>query len=423
MIKPNTFKLFIRNLSALGLALVLAIAVWISAVTGADPDEVRAYPRAIPLEIVGQDPGLIIVGQVPESVNLTLRAPRSIWDKLSATDNPIRAVVDFAGLSAGEHNLEVQVQIRVGPVQVISVAPQIVNVNLESLATTTFAINLSVGGEVAIGYQTGTPEMMTTQVVLSGPASLIADVKHVQADLSIAGLRQDVQTSLPLHALDASGAAINGLTLNPESVQVHLPITQQGGYRDIAVKVVVHGQVAGGYRLTNISVFPPILTVYSKEPSLVNKLPGYVETEPLNLDGSSQDADTHLGLNLPNGVSVVGDQTVQVQVGISAIEGSLSLNNMQVEVIGLADGLDALISPETVDVILTGPLPLLDKLSAGDVKIVVDLTGLSTGVHQLTPQAKIIINDVQIQSTNPATIEVTISPNGKPTGTPTVPPT
>ena len=159
------------------------------------------------------------------------------------------------------------------------------------------------------------------------------------------------------------------------------------------------------------------------QPSLVNDLPGYVETEPLNLDGSSQDTDTQLGLKLPEGVSVVGDQTVQVQVGIAAIEGSLSLNNMKVEVIGLADGLDALVSPETVDVILTGPLPLLDKLSAGDVKIVIDVTGLTVGTHQLTPQAQIIINDVQVQSINPATIEVTISPNGKPTGIPNATPT
>ncbi|MGC1375488.1 MAG: CdaR family protein [Anaerolineales bacterium] len=422
MIKADVFKWLFRNLSMLGIALVLAIAVWISAVTGADPDEVRPYPRAVPLEIVGQDPGLIIISTLPDSINLTLRAPHSVWDKLSATDNAVRAVLDLAGLSAGEHNLEVQVQVRVGPVRVISVSPQTVSINLQSLSTQAFPINLSIRGEVAVGFQAGTPEIGATQVMLSGPAALIAQVKHVQADLSIAGLRQDVQTSLPLRALDENGTNITGLTLNPENVQVHLPITQQGGYRDIAVKVVVHGQVAGGYRLTNISVFPPILTVYSREPLLVNELPGYVETEPLNLDGSSEGTDTHLGLKLPEGISVVGDQTVQVQVGIAAIEGSLSLNNMKVEVIGLADGLDALVSPETVDVILTGPLPLLDKLSAGDVKIVVDLTGLRAGTHQLTAQAKIIINDVQVQSINPATIEVTLSLNGKPTVTPTVTP-
>jgi YbbR domain-containing protein len=235
-----------------------------------------------------------------------------------------------------------------------------------------------------------------------------------------------VQTSLPLRLLDSAGLPVSGLTVNPENAQVHLPITQQGGYRDIAVKVVVHGQVADGYRLTNILVYPPVLTIYSIDPKLVNTLPGYVETEPLNLNGVSQNIETRLGFNLPAGISVVGEQTAQVQVGISAIEGSLSLNNMLVEVIGLGNGLQAHISPQTVDVILTGPLPLLDKLTAGDVKIIVDLTGLTVGAHQLTPQAQIIIADVKVQSINPATIEVTISPaNGTltPGQTPTVTPT
>jgi len=418
MIRPSTFKWLIRNLSALGLALVLAVAVWVSAVTGADPDEVRPYPRPVPLEIVGQDPGLVIVNPAPETINLMLRAPRSVWDRLTTTNNAVQAVLDLADLSAGEHNVEIQVQVAVAPVQVISVAPQAINIDLQPLATKSFPISLSIRGEVAVGFETGVPQMDSPNIVLSGPESLVNQVKRVQADLSIAGLRQDVQTSLPLRALDASGETLIGLALNPENVRVRLPITQQGGYRDIAVKVVVRGQVASGYRLTNISVFPPVLTVYSREPSQVNDLPGYVETEPLNLDGSSQDTETRLGLVLPEGVLVVGEQTVQVQVGIAAIEGSLSLNNMQVEIIGLRSGLDVQISPQTVDVILAGPLPLLDKLSAGDVKIFVDLTGLNAGTHQLTLQAEIVINDVKIQSINPTTIEVTISFSQTPSGTP-----
>jgi YbbR domain-containing protein len=236
-------------------------------------------------------------------------------------------------------------------------------------------------------------------------------------------VRLDVQSTLPIRIVDAAGRTISGLTVNPESVQVRLPITQQGGYRDIAVKVAVRGQVAGGYRLTNISVYPPVLTVFSENPALVNDLPGFVETEPLNLNGESQNVDTRLRLTLPAGISVIGDQTVQVQVGIAAIEGSLSLSGIPVDVIGLAPGLQAHISPGTVDVILTGPLPLLDKLTPGDVKFVVDLTGLTSGTHQATPQPQILIQDIRVQSLNPATIEVMIEPQGTQTPVPSMTPT
>ncbi len=410
--------LFFRNLRSFILALILALAVWVSAITAADPDEVREYPQLVPLEIIGQDPGLVIVGNVPTQVTITLRAPHSVWNQLTASDNQVRAILDLSGMQSGEHQVQIQPQVIVRPVRVVSVTPQNLQINLEQLASISLPIQLSLRGEPAVGYEAGTASLEPAEAVLSGPQSQIQRVVLAQIDLSIAGLRQDVHSNLPVRIVDAGGKVLNGLTVNPENVQVNLPVTQQGGYRDIAVKVTVRGQQAGGYRVTNISVFPPVLTVYSKNPAIVNDLPGYVETETLNLNGESQNVDTHLKLILPPGVTIVGDQTVQVQVGIAAIEGSLSLNGIPVEMIGLAPGLEAQTSPALVDVILTGPLPLLDKLTPGDIKFVVDLTGLESGTHQTAPQAQILITDIRVQSINPGTIEVTIGPAQPETPTP-----
>ena len=303
--------------------------------------------------------------------------------------------------------------------RVVSVDPQVLDVKLEPLASVTLPINLAVSGEPAVGFEAGTARLDITHAVISGPQSQISQIARAEADLNIAGLRQDVQTILPVQVLDANGNSVPGLTISPKNIQVGLPVTQQGGYRDIAVKVNVRGQQAGGYRVTNISVFPPVITVFSKNPAVVNDLPGFVETEPLNLNGESQDLDLHLKLNLPTGISIVGDQTVQVQVGIAPIEGSLSLNGIPVEIIGLAAGLQAQISPALVDVILTGPLPLLDKLTTGDIRFVVDLTGLDTGTHQAVPQAQILIPNIRVQSVNPGTIESTIGLGGTLAVTPT----
>lgn len=419
------FNWLFRNLRTLAIALILALAVWVSAVTAADPDEVRSYPWPIELEVIGQDPGLIVVGHLPERVGITLRAPRSVWDEITASDGQqVRAVLDLSGLGAGEHDLTIQAQVKVRPVRVVSVLPKTIHLSLEPLVTKSFPILFSVRGEPAVGYQAGAATLDPSDVTVSGPQSEIERVSRLQVELSIAGVRQDVQSALPLRILDANGLPVTGLSISPETIQVHIPITQQGGYRDIAVKVAVRGQVAGGYRLTNISVFPPVLTVYSANPAIVNDLPGFVETEPLNLNGESQDIDTRIALTLPAGASIVGEQTVHVQVGIAAIEGSLSLNGIPVEVIGLAPGLSAHISPATVDVILTGPLPVLDKLTPGDVKFIIDLTGLTSGVHQAVPQPQILIADIRVQSLNPGTIEVTIGPGGSSTSLPSpIPPT
>ena len=398
----------ISNLKTFLLACIMAVAVWVSAVTAADPDEVRVYPRAIPLEVLGQDPRLVIVGSLPERVNVTIRAPRSIWEQITSSEGQVRALLDLSGLEAGQHHLQVQLQVVTQPVRVVSVTPQTLDINLELLATKVLPIQLSIRGEPAVGYEAGTLRIMPQEVTISGPQSKVDQVVDVRSDLNIAGVRQDVQSTLALRLLDSNGLPVNGVTVRPESAQVFIPITQQGGYRDIAVKVNVRGQVAAGYRLTTISVFPPVLTVYSQDPALVKDMPGFVETEPLNLNGASQDIDTRLPLVLPRGVSIIGEQTVQVQVGIDTIEGSLSLNDVGITVAGLAPGLEAVISPERLDIILAGPLPLLDKLTASDVRFFVDLTGLPIGTHQVVPQAEIFITDIEVQSLNPATVEVII---------------
>jgi len=96
------------NLRTFLWALAMALAVWVAAVVAADPDEVRPYPSPIPIEIIGQDPSLVITGDVPDQVQLTLRAPTSVWQELLAQEDNIKAILDLSGLSSGEHTLDIQ---------------------------------------------------------------------------------------------------------------------------------------------------------------------------------------------------------------------------------------------------------------------------------------------------------------------------
>ncbi|MDP3186676.1 MAG: hypothetical protein Q8M58_15560, partial [Anaerolineales bacterium] len=138
-------------------------------------------------------------------------------------------------------------------------------------------------------------------------------------------------------------------------------------------------------------------------------LPGYVETTPLDLNGASADIEIRLNLNLPAGVALVGEQNVLVQVGISAIQSSLKLTNRPVEINNLSATLQAKVSPENVDVILSGPLPVLDTLAPSDVHVVIDVKGLGVGTHHLTPTVPMVIAGVTVESILPGTVEVIIS--------------
>jgi YbbR domain-containing protein len=412
------FRWISQNYRTFLWALALSIAVWVAAVTSADPDETRTLSSAVPVQIIGQDPSLVISGPIPTEVEVTLRAPRSVWDIIEADPQTVQAILDLSGLSSGEHSLDLQIQVKARPVQIVSAAPRTINFMLEPLTTQTRSIDLSISGETAIGYQAGEPSLEPVEVVIAGAQSQVQKVQRVRVSVNLSGIRENFDQTLPVEVLDAEGQKVDGITVSPESVHVTLPVSQQGGYRDVAVKVIVMGRVASGYHLTDISVFPPVVTVFATNPELVNTLPGVVETQPLELQSAKEDISTRVALNLPEGISIVGEQTVLIQAGISPIESSVTLAGEKVEIVNLGEGLSAQVSPATVDVIVSGPLPLLDTLTRQDVRVTVDLNGLTPGTHQIIAKVEVLISDVVVESILPNTIEVVISLIGTPTITP-----
>ncbi len=71
-----------------------------------------------------------------------------------------------------------------------------------------------------------------------------------------------------------------------------------------------------------------------------------------------------------------------------------------------------MISPETVMVILSGPVALLDRLEITDVRVVVDLTDLGVGTYQLEPEVEYLLTDLAVESILPESVEITIMRGG-----------
>jgi YbbR domain-containing protein len=109
----------------------------------------------------------------------------------------------------------------------------------------------------------------------------------------------------------------DGVAISPDLLNVVEPISLLGGFRYVIVKAVTVGQVANGYKLTNIYVTPAGVVVFSSDPQLVNELPGYVETQPVDLIDADDDFEVLVDLNVPEGISIVGDPKVLVQVSIA----------------------------------------------------------------------------------------------------------
>lgn len=396
-----------KNFGTLLTAFILAVIVWVSAVVASDPNEEHVLARLVPIETIGQDPNLQIMGEVPSTVTLILRAPTTVWTQLNNDPQAVTAKVDLSNLGPGDHTVPVQVQITPHLVRLINQDPEQVTVSLDSIVSQVFPVTLVVSGNPPVGYQAQTPILNPADVQVTGAESLVSQVKQARINLDITNANQTITRDEVPQLLDADGQVVNGLTISPESVSVTQPIVLLGGYRYVIVRAVTVGQVATGYRVTNIFSTPIGIVVFSSNPELVNNLPGYIETQPIDLTGKEDDFEILVDLNLPEGITVVGDSKVLVQVSIAAVESSLAIS-LPVEIIGLSPGLEANVNPLVVNVILTGPVPVLNALGPTDVRVVVDLTGYEVGTYQFTPQVNILPERVQLSSILPATVEVTI---------------
>ncbi len=421
---------FVKSLPTLILSFALSVAVWISAVNAADPVKQQPYPRAVTIERKNMDPALVVSSDVPTQVSATFSAPSSIWERMLSDRAPVHASIDLSGLGPGTHTVPVKVEPlpQFRPSKLVSQSPQTVSITLEKLVTQEFPVNLSLRGEPAIGFQAETPKLSQDKVDVRGPSSRVQRVKDAVITLDLTQVSDSINRSLDVQVVDANGVPVDGVTFTPKQIIVNQAVSQRGGYRNVVVKVGWTGQVANGYRLTNISVFPPTVTVFSSNPQLVDRLPGFVETNPIDLTGVKDDIDRRLSLNLPNGVEVVGDQTdlvdqkVLVQVGVATIEGNVTLSGLPIQKTGVDDTLDAHLSPETVDVIISGPVPLLDRISEADVRVSVDVTGVGEGTYQFAPKVVLAIAELQVESILPSSIEVVVGPKTNQTATPTASP-
>jgi YbbR domain-containing protein len=396
---------FVANSPLMVLALILSSLAWVVATEEENPTVTQRYPQPIPVELTNLPERLVIVGEFEEQVQVTLRAPQSVWDVLAPED--VSAIADLTTYGPGVHRVPVDILLGREPARVLEFAPEHVEIQLEALAEETVPVQVRLEGEPALGYLQRTPSLTPREVTAVGPDSYVAQVTAAAAAVAVEGAEENVETVVSLRPVDGEGQTVPYIALSPTEVEVRVPIELSSYYRLLAIKVVPEGQVAPGYRIASISVEPPTVMVFGA-PDVVSALPGFIETEPVNVEGAQEDVIQRPVLALPNNVSVVtGQQPLEVQVDVDAVPGSRTVE-VTPTVQGLGPGLTATVSPETVEVILSGPAPEVEALEPRAVRVVLDLFDLGEGEHQVEPQA-VLPGDLTAQSILPSTVRVEIA--------------
>ena len=386
------------------LALLVAFAIWVAAINEQNPPREDFFPGDLPIEVVNQPSNLVLFQPIDRPVRVRIRASSSTWDRLQP--NSAHAFVDLADAPAGRREFDVQVKFTDPDVAILSVDPPRVSLRLEELRQKSFNVNVSVADSPPIGFNVGAPQVAPATVQLSGAQSLVDQVVEVVAIGQLRGAKSTVEAQTNLIARDAQGNTVQGVRISPAVVSVRVPVTQRIGFKDVSVKVETKGNVASGYWLSNIAVEPSTITVVGS-PARLDEIGGFISTEPIDLSDVRNSFLRVVNLRFPEGVSPVNTQSAQVTIDVSAITGGQTVQR-QVTVRGVDTALHLGVSPETVDIILAGPLPVLQALKVEDVQVIIDLAGRTPGKYKVTPTV-VKPESLKVESVVPDTIEVVIS--------------
>lgn len=405
---------FMERGGTLALSLVLALIVWLTSIAQENPLLVDQFADAVPLEVRGLDNSLQPVQDLTgRSVEVTIKAPRRTWNTLNSAD--FIAYVDLTGVPQGEPTVvDVQVSVVDNNVEVVGRQPAQLNVLLDATASKEVPVEIDISGSTAFGYDWQSPIIEPISVTVSGPQTLVDQIVEARGDMPLRNAKQQVESQVELTPYDAQGRADERVQTVPRSVLAVVPVEQWPDRKEVAVFVNRLGEPAEGYRFSNISISPTTVVLVG-DSDLLSNVPGFVETEPLDLSGATSEVQRRLNLVLPEGITIQGGSTsVLVTASISPIESGITVTR-EPTLQGLGAGLRADVPLDSVDVILSGPVPLLDALEVNDVRVVLDLTGLLPGNHTVRPDV-IVTEGLQKEGILPQTVEVTITDADSPIG-------
>jgi YbbR domain-containing protein len=395
----------LSNLATLLLSVVLALIIWVNAVQSDDP--VRSQFIQVPIQMVGLAADSRLLSPPQQTVQIVFEGPASAMRLMSSDD--FRAVVDLSEVSIGEETaVAVNVTTDARGIRILSQSPEQITVLVDQLVTRTIPVELEVRGTVARGHEQGEPLLEPDTITISGTASQVEPLAFARVTVFLNNDRETVISRPQPIIYNRQGriASTSNLDYSPEQIQVTIPVDETAGVSEKLITVSWIGEPAPGYRLLSVEVNPPSILIEGLPTQLARLT--RVQTEPIDITGLEESFQQQVALDLPNGVSLVEVEEIFVTIEIEPLL-TTSVFNLVPELRRLEAGLEAQISPEEVQIVLFGPLPVLNTLLEDEVTVRLDLLGLGVGTYNLAPIVDFPDRGIELRSVQPSLINVEIT--------------
>lgn len=253
------------------LALFLGFLVWLLILNTEDPVETRDITDIAIMEINADQiteagKAYSYTGDV-STVSVRVRGKSSLVSRL--TRNDFNAVVDLSKLSiTGAVTADVTCPRYTG----LEITPigssTVLNVEIEDVLNRSFNVRVLTNGNAPSGKYIGTGTATPNLVTVSGPASVVEQIKEAVVAVNVTNFNSgDITTATDVVLRRSNGDEIknSSLELSQTRISVKVPIYNT---KSVPVKMEVSGEPADGYELISYEYEPKEITLAGTADSL-----------------------------------------------------------------------------------------------------------------------------------------------------------
>ncbi len=394
MIKP------LQNLHLKVLSLLAAVVLWMF-VVGIE-NVAYKFPENLDIRLINTGSDISVAMKIPQ-VGIYIKQDKELISTL--TKNDFDVYVDLAGLGAGDYTLPVTVNAKSPQVRVMKIDPSAIRVKLAPSGEKQIKVEGTIVGKPATGFEVKELSYEFEKVRILGAQKYLDVIDKVQAKIILTGNEtEDASQTVKLLLPDEYSDYADSITIVPEQILINVEIVSKQSQKKVPVVL----QLANADNLDawgkRIKLVPATVEISGDEK--VIKGITSLQTEPVDVSKLGTNASSFsAGLVIPQGIKTSGNVT---EVGVQVKEESVERKTVRapVNLIGTNPAFNInRITPETVEVIVSGAASLINGLKPEDISINIDLAKLTNAGPVIYSQSDIVVpQGISVLSSSPRQI-------------------
>lgn len=244
-------KKIFHNMGLKLASLLLAVVLWFLVIQIDDPQDTTRFSNIpvtlINTELLDKENKVYEVLDNTDTVQVTVRAPRSVIKELRASD--IIAVADVSKLT-DINTIVISYDFQAG-IESVKGDHDVVRLSVEDRATKWIGLLSQTVGETAEGYIVAGVTPDQNRIEVTGPKSAVERISYARVEVDVSGASSNMSLNVEPRLYDSDGnlLELSGVKMNESYVRTSVEILAT---KEVPVELNVTGVPAEGYLATGV---------------------------------------------------------------------------------------------------------------------------------------------------------------------------